>query len=78
LKKSPGKPPNLSTSAPSYHKYWEHPTVHRLQRAIGSLEICAFEDAPETVAPILAAFDRAIAAGDIVAEGAALQIGQAE
>jgi hypothetical protein len=72
LKKSRGKPPNLSASAPSYDKYWEHLMVRWLQRAIGRPEISTFEDAQETVVPILAAFDRAIAAGDIVADGATI------
>jgi hypothetical protein len=46
--------------------YWNHPAIHRVVEAINGCwvsgwTICAFNNAQETVEPILAAFDRAIA-----------------
>jgi hypothetical protein len=41
----------------------DHPALHRLQAAINSRRIAAFNNRQETVEPILAAFDRAITAG---------------
>lgn len=44
------------------HGFWDHPATLRLIRAIGGAKIPDFNDAQTTVGPILAAFDRAIAA----------------
>jgi hypothetical protein len=45
------------------HKgFWEHPATLRLIAAIDGAKIPDFNDAQTTVAPVLAAFDRAIAA----------------
>jgi hypothetical protein len=40
----------------------KHPAFRRLKSAIGTAPVSVFNDAQETVEPILAAFDRAIAA----------------
>jgi hypothetical protein len=43
--------------------YSEHSAVLRLESAIGGENVCIFNNRQETVEPVLAAFDRAIAAG---------------
>jgi hypothetical protein len=47
--------------------YLNHPAVRRLQAAIGGEDICQFNNRQETVETVLAAFDAAIAAGDLAA-----------
>jgi hypothetical protein len=42
--------------------YFKQPAVHRLEAAMGG-NIAEFNNCQETVEPVLAAFDRAIAAG---------------
>lgn len=39
----------------------DHPALSRLRAAMGDIHITLFNDHQETVAPVLAAFDRAIA-----------------
>ena len=43
----------------------DHPALGRFKAATGGIHITLFNDAQETVEPVLAAFDRAIAGGQL-------------
>jgi hypothetical protein len=50
---------------------YEHPAAQHLRAAIDDEDICVFNNAQETIEPVLAAFDRAIRSASPIAQESA-------